>query len=65
MADSFRAKHNRRSATALFEQIKAEGDYGGLQPAHRLHTCVARRAGKSLGAFVPPTFALGEAFQFD
>jgi transposase-like protein len=24
-ADSFRAKHNRRSAKALFEQIKAEG----------------------------------------
>lgn len=27
-ADSFRAKHNRRSAKALFEQIKAE-DYDG------------------------------------
>jgi transposase len=28
-ADSFRAKHNRRSAKALFEQIKAEGYDGG------------------------------------
>ncbi|EJM10602.1 hypothetical protein PMI22_05754, partial [Pseudomonas sp. GM21] len=26
---SFRAKHNRRSAKALFEQIKAEGYDGG------------------------------------
>ncbi|WP_128637396.1 MULTISPECIES: Mu transposase domain-containing protein [Pseudomonas] len=28
-ADSFRAKHNRRSAKALFEQIKADGYDGG------------------------------------
>jgi len=28
-SDSFRAKHNRRSAKALFEQIKAEGYDGG------------------------------------
>jgi transposase-like protein len=28
-ADSFRAKHNSRSAKALFEQIKAEGYDGG------------------------------------
>jgi predicted DNA-binding protein YlxM (UPF0122 family) len=28
-ADSFRAKHNHRSAKALFEQIKAEGYDGG------------------------------------
>lgn len=28
-ADSFRAKHNRRSSKALFEQIKAEGYDGG------------------------------------
>ncbi|RMT82101.1 Transposase [Pseudomonas savastanoi pv. nerii] len=28
-ADSLRAKHNRRTAKALFEQIKAEGYDGG------------------------------------
>ena len=39
-SDSFRAKHNRRSAKALFEQIKAEG-YDG-EPAHGVCTFVAR-----------------------
>ena len=49
-ADSLRAKHNRRTAKALFEQIKAEGYDGGLQPADRIHPRVARRARKILAS---------------
>jgi transposase-like protein len=36
-ADSFRAKHNRRSAKALFEQIKAEGMTAATASSRRLY----------------------------
>ncbi len=64
-ADSFRAKHNRRSAKALFEQIKAEGYDGGYSQLSAFVRSWQGEQGKSLRAFVPLTFALGEAFQFD
>ena len=64
-ADSFRAKHNRRSAKALFEQIKAEGYDGGYSQLTAFIRSWRGEQGKSLRAFVPLTFALGEAFQFD
>ena len=60
-ADSHRAKQNRRTAKALFVQIKADG-YSQL-------TAFIRdwrgREGKAPHAFVPLKFELGEAFQFD
>jgi transposase len=64
-ADSFRAKHNRRSAKALFEQIKAEGYDGGYSQLTAFIRAWRGEQGKSLRAFVPLTFALSEAFQFD
>ncbi|VVQ26035.1 hypothetical protein PS928_06326 [Pseudomonas fluorescens] len=64
-ADSFRAKHNRRSAKALLEQIKAEGYDGGYSQLTAFIRAWRGEQGKSLRAFVPLTFALGEAFQFD
>lgn len=64
-ADSFRAKHNRRSAKALFEQIKAQGYDGGYSQLTAFIRSWRGEQGKSLRAFVPLTFALGEAFQFD
>ena len=64
-ADSFRPKHNRRSAKALFEQIKAEGYDGGYSQLTAFVRSWRGEQGKSLRAFVPLTFALGEAFQFD
>ncbi|WP_371321564.1 IS21 family transposase [Pseudomonas sp. IPO3774] len=63
--DSFRPKHNRRSAKALFEQIKAEGYDGGYSQLTAFVRSWLGEQGKSLRAFVPLTFALGEAFQFD
>ncbi|SDU67988.1 Integrase core domain-containing protein [Pseudomonas mandelii] len=64
-ADSFRPKHNRRSAKALFEQIKTEGYDGGYSQLTAFVRSWRGEQGKSLRAFVPLTFALGEAFQFD
>ena len=59
-ADSFRAKHNRRSAKALFEQIKAEGYGGGYSQLTSFIRSWRGEQGKSLRAFVPLTFALGD-----
>ena len=63
-ADSLRAKQNRHSAKALFEQIKAEGYDGGYSQLTAFIRSWRGASGK-VHAFVPLTFALGEAFQFD
>ena len=66
-ADARRPKQARRTAKALFEEVKAKGYAGGYS---RLADFVREwRAGEGQGAatnaFVPLTFELGEAFQFD
>ena len=66
-ADARRPRHERRTAKALYEQVKAEGYDGGYT---RLTDFVrAWRQGEGQGAamnaFVPLAFELGEAFQFD
>ena len=66
-ADARRPRHERRTAKALYAQIKAEGYGGGYT---RLTDFIrSRRQGEGQGAamnaFVPLAFELGEAFQFD
>src|SRR3990167_4596410 len=66
-ADSRRPKHERRTAKALYTEIKAAGYEGGYT---RVTDFIrAWRQGEGLGsavkAFVPLAFELGEAFQFD
>jgi transposase len=66
-ADARRAKHERRTAKALYAQIKAAGYAGSYT---RVTDFVrAWRAGvgaaASAHAFVPLAFELGEAYQFD
>jgi transposase len=66
-ADARRPKHERRTARALFAEIKAAGYDGGYS---RVTDFVrAWRLGEGAGvvarAFVPLSFELGEAFQFD
>jgi transposase len=66
-ADSFRPKRQRRTAKALYGQIKADGYGGGYT---RLTDFVRQwrlDQGREGGAhaFVPLAFELGEAFQFD
>jgi transposase len=64
-ADSFRAKQNRRTAKALFEQIQAEGYTGAYSGVTDFVRAWRGKAGKTPQGFVPLQFALGEAFQFD
>jgi len=65
--DARRPKHERRTARALYVQIKAAGYDGGYS---RVTDFIrAWRQGEGAGvvtrAFVPLSFELGEAFQFD
>ena len=66
-ADARRPKRDRRTARALHEQLKAAGYEGGYS---RLTDFIrAWRQGEGLAvntkAYVPLSFELGEAFQFD
>ncbi|MBK7898893.1 MAG: IS21 family transposase [Betaproteobacteria bacterium] len=66
-ADGYRPKRERRTALALYTEIKALGYEGGYS---RVTDFIrAWRQGEGQGAavkaFVPLSFELGEAFQFD
>ena len=66
-ADARRPRHERRTAKALYAQIKAEGYDGGYT---RLTDFIrewrqGEGQGAAMNAFVPLSFELGEAFQFD
>jgi len=64
-ADALRPKKDRRSARALFAQIKASGYAGGYTRVTDYIRAWRANAGKDIKAFVPLKFDLGEAFQFD
>jgi transposase len=64
-ADAHRIKQDRRSAKALFIQIKADGYVGGYTGVTDFIRAWRGREGKTPHAFVPLKFELGEAFQFD
>ena len=64
--DSHRPKHARRNGRALFKQIQAQGYRGGYSGVTDFIRAWRTQGGKDLArAFVPLTFELGEAFQFD
>jgi transposase len=68
VADAKRPKKDRRTAKALFAQIKAAGYAGGYTVVSNFARAWRQGAGSSVvggGAFVPLKFELGEAFQFD
>ena len=64
-ADALRPKSQRRTAKALLTQIRADGYEGGYSQLTAFIRVWRGQQGKSLRAFVPLSFALGEAFQFD
>jgi transposase len=64
-ADSHRSKQNRRSAKALFAQIRLEGYTGGYSRVTDFIRDWRETQGKTPKAFVPLRFEPGEAFQFD
>ncbi len=63
--DAHRPKQSRRTARALFAQIKASGYEGGYTRVTDFIRAWRADAGKGTKAFVPLKFELGEAFQFD
>ena len=64
--DAHRPKRDRRTARAMFEAIRAQGYAGSY---NRVCAFIKRwrteESSKPGPAYVPLTFALGEAFQFD
>jgi transposase len=64
--DSHRPKHARRNGRALFKQIQAQGYRGSYSGVTDFIRAWRTQASKDPSrAFVPLTFELGEAFQFD
>ncbi len=64
-ADSLRPRKNRRSAWALFEQVKDQGYTGCYSRVTDFVRGWHENDGPKAKAFVPLQFAFGEAFQFD
>lgn len=65
-SDLRRPKRDRRTARALFAEIKAQGYEGGYTVLSDFVRQWRERGGKPVThAFVPLKFELGEAFQFD
>ena len=67
VADSHRAKHERGTARALFAEIRVAGYGGGYTRVTDFIRAWRLGAGQAASskAFVPLSFELGEAFQFD
>ena len=65
--DARRAKHERRTARALYVQLAAQSYAGGFSRPTDFIRHWREKQGKliSARAFVPLVFELGEAFQFD
>ena len=63
--DARKPKKQRRSALLLFEQVQREGFGGGYDSVRRFVQRWKREAQEPVKAFVPLSFAPGEAFQFD
>lgn len=64
--DSSKSVKQRRSALLLFEQLQREGFGGGYDSVRRyVQQWRKADAGKGIKAFIPLSFAPGEAFQFD
>lgn len=63
--DARKPKKQRRSALLLFEQLQRDGFGGGYDTVRRFVQRWKQQAQESIKAFVPLSFAPGEAFQFD
>ncbi len=63
--DARKPRKQRCSALLLFEQVQREGFTGGYDSVRRFVRRWKREAQEPIKAFVPLSFAPGEAFQFD
>ena len=66
-ADAHRGKRDRRTAKAMFEELRRQGYSGGYGRVAVFARRWREDQGKAVkgGAFVPLKFQMGEAFQFD
>jgi len=64
-ADAHRPKQNRRTAKALWTQIREQGYTGGYTQLTAFIRARRQGEGQSQRAFIPLRFGAGEAFQFD
>jgi len=66
-ADAKRPKHERRTAKALYAEIKGAGYDGGYTRVTDFIRAWRQGEGQvaAVNAFIPLAFELGEAFQFD
>ena len=66
-ADAHQPKHKRRTALALYREVKAAGYAGGYSRVTDFIRALRDAQGQTAGvrAFVPLAFEVGEAFQFD
>ncbi len=63
--DSAKPKRQQRTALLLFEQLQREGFGGGYDTVRRFVKAWRQQEQGPVKAFVPLSFAPGEAFQFD
>ncbi|MFM8509344.1 MAG: IS21 family transposase [Betaproteobacteria bacterium] len=66
-ADSHRSKRDRRGIKAMFESLRAQGYSGSRGPVYAFAQRWQQEQGNAVrgAGFVPLSFELGEAFQFD
>ena len=64
-ADAHRPRRERRTARALYDELRGHGYDGGYSRLTDFVRLWRQGEGQSATAFVPLAFELGEAFQFD
>jgi len=64
-AEEKRPARERRTAQRLFEGLRLEGYTGAVDAVRRYMRSFERRTHPSATAFIPQSFASGEAYQFD
>jgi transposase len=66
VSDSTKPKREQRTAVVLFEELQRQGFEGGYDSVRRyVQKWRRQEEGKAVTAYIPQSFAPGEAFQFD
>jgi len=63
--DNAKPKRQQRTAVVLFEELQRQGYAGGYDSVRRYVQKWRKQEGTAVTAYIPQSFAPGEAFQFD